>query len=117
MTLVREAMPSTRLGARQVEPHDAHLVVRGDRLWLRMLVAEILALNGGGVAAPAVKFETGACRNAVRFAWSEFCAARTGALQVALIEMIARAQGADVIMHADGLSLLWPLERLDRRSG
>jgi hypothetical protein len=107
IALVREACPE-RPGTVQVEPRDARLVVCGDRSWLQMLVAEIVALNGANGAAPALVLETGPGRSALRFAWPGFCAARTGALQIALIETVARLQGADVALNPDGLSLLWP---------
>ena len=111
ITLVGEALAAENSGAVQVEPHDARFVVWGDRSWLQILVAEIIALNGARAAAPRVQFYSGAGRGALRFAWPGFCAARTGALQIALIEAIARLQGADVALHPDGLSLLWPLHQ------
>jgi hypothetical protein len=107
IALVREAC-AERFGAVQVEPRDARLVVCGDRPWLQMLVAEIIALNGANGATPALVLEAGQGRTALRFAWPGFCAARTGALQIALLETIARLQGADVALNPDGLSLLWP---------
>ena len=113
ITLVREGLRTARPGAVQVEPHDARLLICGDRSRLQMLVAEIIALNGACVAAPTIILETRASCSALRFAWSGFCAARTGALQVALIETIARLQGAAVALDPDGLSLLWPLQQPD----
>ena len=110
IALVREALTTERSDAVQVEPYDARLVICGDRLWLQMLVAEIIALNGTRVA---VRFEIGADRSALRFAWCGFCATRTDALQIVLIEAIARVQGADVVMNPDGLSLLWPLQQVE----
>jgi hypothetical protein len=114
ITLVREAFMAERSGAVQVEPHGARFLICGDRSWLQILVAEVIALNGARGAAPTVSFEigfeSGAGRGALRFAWPGFCAARTGALPIALIEAIARLQGADVALNPDGLSLLWPLQ-------
>jgi His Kinase A (phospho-acceptor) domain len=110
ITLVREAL-TDRAGAVPVQPLDARLVISGDRSSLQMLVAEIVALNGANGEAPTVVLETGPGRSALRFAWSGFRAARTGALQIALIETVARLQGADVALNPDGLSLLWPLQQ------
>jgi His Kinase A (phospho-acceptor) domain len=112
IALVRDTL-SQHPGGVQVEPRDARLVVRGDRSWLQLLVAEIIALNGANGAAPCAVLETGPGRSALRFAWSGFCAARTSALQLALIETAARLQGADVALNADGLSLVWPLQQPD----
>jgi His Kinase A (phospho-acceptor) domain len=112
ITLVRDAL-TDRPGAVQVQPRDARLVICGDRSSLQMLVAEIMALNGADGAAPTVELETGPGRSALRFAWSGFCAARAGALQIALIETVARLQGADVALNPDGLSLAWPLPQPD----
>jgi His Kinase A (phospho-acceptor) domain len=112
ITLVREAL-TERPGGVQVQPQDARLVICGDRSWLQMLVAEIIALNGTNGAAPAVVLEAGPGRSALRFVWSGFCPAQTGALQIALIETVARRQGADVALNPDGVSLLWPLHQPD----
>jgi His Kinase A (phospho-acceptor) domain len=112
--LVRAALTTRRTDAAQVEPPDARLLICGDRVWLEVLVAEIVALNGPHVAAPTVRLESPAGHRALRFAWSGFCVARTGALQIALIETIARLQGAEVALDPDGLSLLWPLQPPDR---
>jgi hypothetical protein len=57
---------------------------------------------------PLVRVETCAGRRALRFTWSGSRPARRGALHVALIETMARQQGADVALHPDGLSLSWP---------
>jgi hypothetical protein len=113
ITLVRDAL-SERPGAVQVQPRDARLLICGDRSSLQMLVAEIIALNGADGAVPIVELETGLGRSALRFAWSNYCAARVGALQIALIETVARLQGADVVLNPDGLSLVWPLPQPDR---
>jgi hypothetical protein len=116
IALLREGLATGRPGAAQVnvEPHDARLIVRGDRSSLRMLVAEVIALNGAPGAAPTIRCETGAGGSAVRFAWPGFCAAQAGALQIALIETIAWQQGADLAVKPDGLALLWPLRQPDR---
>jgi hypothetical protein len=82
--------------------------ISGDQLWLQRLVAEILALPGVSPAPPVVALESRAGRRGLRFAWSGFCAAQTGALQMALIQALARLQGAAVVPNADGLSLDWP---------
>ncbi len=111
ISLVREALTTERSGTVQLEPHDAHFLICGDRSWLQTLIAEIIALNGARVAAPTVTFERGSGRDALRFAWPGFCATRTGALQIALIEAIARLQGADLALNPDGLSLFWPLQQ------
>jgi hypothetical protein len=114
ITLVGAALTTERPDAVHVEPRDARLLIWGDRAWLEMLVAEIIALNGPRAAAPTVKFESRGGHGALRFAWSGFCAPRTGALQIALIETIARLQGAAVALNPDGLSLMWPLQPPDR---
>jgi hypothetical protein len=111
IALIRAALSEARVETVRVEPHDAQLLVRGDRFWLQMLVAEITALNGALRPAPAVALDSGVGRTALRFAWPRFCAVQTGALQMALIEAIARLHAAAaVVHHADGLSLHWPLE-------
>jgi hypothetical protein len=79
-----------------------------------MLVAEIIALFGPPVAAPAVSLTNRAGRSALRFAWSGLCAARTGALQLALIEALACLHGAELVLHPDGLSLCWLTAQPDR---
>ena len=113
LALVREALATERADAVQVEPRDARLLICGDRSRLQMLVAQIVALNGAYAAAPTVRFEVRAGHRGLRFAWSGFCATRTGAVQIALIETIARLQGAEVALKPDGLSLLWPLRQPD----
>jgi His Kinase A (phospho-acceptor) domain len=107
VALVREALTSEGRGAVRLEPQDARLVLLGDRSRLRMLVAEIIGLFGPPVAAPAVSATNRAGRSALRFAWSGFCAARTGALQLALIEALACLHGAELVLRPDGLSLCW----------
>lgn len=114
IALIREALTQHPDGA-QVEPHDACLLICGDPFWLQMLVAEIIALDGAPRAMPTVRLERHAGSRALGFAWSGFCAARIGPLQMALIETIARLQGAAVARNSDGLTLHWPLEQLDRR--
>ena len=114
ITLVRDALTTERPDAVQMEPPDARLLISGDRAQLQMLVAEINALNGPRAAAPTVSFGSSAGRHAVRFTWSGFCAARIAALQLALIETMARLQGAEVALNPDGLSLFWPLPSPDR---
>jgi hypothetical protein len=104
IALIRDARPA----AVQVEPPDARFLISGDRLWLQRLVAEILALPGASPAPPAVALDSRAGRRALRFAWSGFCAAQTGALQMALIQALARVQGAAMVPNADGVSLHWP---------
>ena len=113
IALVREALPTERPDAVQVEPHDARLLICGERSRLQMLVAEIIALDGAPVAAPRLRVEIRARHSALCFAWSGFCAAQTGALQIALIEAIARSQGAELALNPDGLSLLWPRQQRD----
>jgi hypothetical protein len=110
IALIRAALTEARAETLRIEPHDAHLLVCGDRFWLQMLVAEIIALNGAPRPAPRVTLDKGTGRSAVRLAWPVFCAVQTGALQMALIEAIARLHGAAVVRHADGVSLHWPPE-------
>ena len=110
IALIRAALSEASAEAVRIEPHDAQLLVRGDRFWLRMLVAEITALNGAPCPAPRVALDIGAGRTALRFAWPGFCAAQTGELQMALIDAIARLHAVAVVPHADGVSLHWPLE-------
>lgn len=112
--VVREALTIECLDAAQVEPDNACLPICGDPFWLQRLVAEILALGGAPRAAPTVRLESHAGGRALGFAWPGFCAARIGPLHMALIEAIARAQGAAVAPKTDGLTLYWPLEPLDR---
>lgn len=108
LALVRATLTAQRPDAVHVEPDDARLLICGERVWLQMLVAEIIALNGPRGAGPTISVESSAGHSALRFAWSGFCAARTSVLQIALIETIARLQGAKVALNPDGLSLLWP---------
>ena len=97
----------------RIDPHDAAFSIWGDRFWLHMLVAEIIALPGGSGAAPEIALESSAKDHALCFTWPDFAAAQTSGLQRALIEAIARLQGAAVVPNADGLSLRWPLHQLD----
>ena len=110
IALIRDAIGDARPDALQIEPRDADFPISGDRFWLQRLVAEIIALPGAAPAPPAVALESRAGRRALRFTWSGFCAAQTGALQIALIQALARLQGAAVVPNADGLSLHWPRE-------
>jgi hypothetical protein len=111
--LIREALADTRPDVVRIEPQDAALAIRGDRFWLHLLVAEIIALPGASGAAPTLALESSATDHALRFTWPDFGAAPTDALQRALIARIARLQGAAVVPHVDGLSLHWPLQRLE----
>jgi His Kinase A (phospho-acceptor) domain len=113
IALIREASRIDCSDAAPVEPHDACLPICGDPFWLQMLIAEIMALDGAPRAALTVRLERHAGSRALGFAWSGFCAARTGPLHMALIEGIARLQGAVVARNSDGLTLHWPLEQLD----
>ena len=91
------------------------LPYRGDRFWLHMLVAEIIALPGASGAAPTLALESSATDHALRFTWPDFGAAQTDALQRALIESDRAAAGCRRgAAMSDGLSLHWPLQRLDR---
>jgi hypothetical protein len=114
VALVREALDHEGADAVLVHPDDAPVLVRGDRSRLRLLVAEIIGLSGARATAPSVSIESGAGGSALRFAWSGFRAVQAGALHVALIATIARLQGADLVLHPDGLSLLLPAQRPDR---
>jgi His Kinase A (phospho-acceptor) domain len=114
IALIREAWAVTRPEVVPIEPHDAALALWGDRFWLHMLVAEIIALPGPSGAPPTIVLETSAKDRALHFTWPDFVGAQTDGLQRALIETIARLQGAAVVPNADGLSLHWPLQRLDR---
>jgi hypothetical protein len=108
IALVREALTIERSGPAQIEPRDACLRIRGDPFWLRMLVTEILALYGAPDSAPTVRLESYAGHQALAFCWSGFCAERAGAVRIALVEGIARLQGAVVAAKTDGLTLYWP---------
>ena len=114
IALVRQALTTERPDAVQVEPRGARLLICGDRSRLQTLVTEIMALDGARVAPPKLRVETSAGHSALCFAWPGFCAARIGALQVAVIETIARSQGAELALNPDGLSLLWPRQRPER---
>jgi K+-sensing histidine kinase KdpD len=107
VALIRAAVTKQPPHTVQVEPDDARLLICGDRSRLQMLVAEIMALDGARLAAPKIKVETGAGHTALCFAWPDFCAARIGALQFALIETIAWSHGAELALQQDGVSLLW----------
>ena len=114
IALVRDALTTMAPDAVQIQPPDARLEICGDRSRLQMLVAEIIALNGARASPPAVHLEARAGRSALQFAWSGFCTTRTGALQIALIETMARLQGLDAALHGDGLSLSWPRQQPNR---
>ena len=113
VAVVREALNQEGTGAGLVHPDDARLVIHGYRSRLRLLVAQIMELNGARVPAPSISIESRAGGSALRFAWSGFRATREGALHIALIAAIARLQGADLVLHPDGLSLFWPARRPD----
>jgi hypothetical protein len=113
IALIREALADTSPAVVRIEPHDATLPISGDRFWLHMLVAEIIALPTPSSAAPTLAFARSADAHTLRFTWPDFGAAQTDALHRALIEGIARLQGAAVVSYPDGLSLCWPLQRLD----
>lgn len=110
IALIRETSTVQCADASQVEPQDACLLIYGDPFWLQMLIAEIIGLGGARRAAPTVRLDSDAGRRALGFTWSGFCAAQTGPLQMALVEAIARLQGAAVALNSDGLTLHWPLE-------
>ena len=114
IALIHEAWRFDCSDPAPVEPHDACLLICGDPFWLQMLVAEIMALDGAPRAAMTVRLERHDGSRALGFAWSGFCAAQIGPLPMALIEGIARLQGAVVARNSDGLTLHWPLERLDQ---
>jgi signal transduction histidine kinase len=66
IALIRAALSEARVETVRVEPHDARLLVRGDRFWLQMLVAEITALNGALHPAPTVALDSGVGHTALR---------------------------------------------------
>ena len=113
IALIREASPIERSNAAQIEPHDACFPICGDPFWLQMLVAEIIALHGDPGEPPTVRLERHAGGRVLRFFWSGFRADRTGALRIALIEGIARMQGAAVAPSSGGLILHWPVDQCD----
>jgi hypothetical protein len=112
IALIREALTDVRPEGVRIDPQDAALSIWGDRFWLHMLMAEIIALCGLSRAAPTIALESSAEDHTLRFTWPDFAAAQSGSLQGALIEAIAQLQGAAVVPHADGLSLRWPVHRL-----
>jgi hypothetical protein len=114
LALIREALADPRPDVVRIEPHYATLPIWGDRFWLHMLVAEIIALPSPSGAVPTLTLARSAGAQTLRFTWPDFGGAQTDALQRALIEGIARLQGAAVVPYPDGLSLRWPLQRLDR---
>ena len=57
IALIREALADARPDVVHIEPHDAALPVSGDRFWLHMLVAEIIALPGASGAPPAIALD------------------------------------------------------------
>ncbi len=112
IALIREAVTEVRAEGVRINPTDAVLSIWGDRFWLRMLMAEIVALPGSSGAAPTIALESSANDQALRFTWPDFAGTQTGRLQRALIEAIAQLQGAAVVPVADGVSLRWPVHRL-----
>jgi hypothetical protein len=87
------------------------LPITGDPFWLQMLVAQIVALHGAAGAPPVVRLERHAGGSALAFFWPGFCADGTGQLRLALIQGIARLQGAAVVPNANGLALHCPVDR------
>jgi hypothetical protein len=79
-----------------------------------MLVVEIVALHGAPGEPPTVRLERHAGGRALGFFWSGFGVDRAGDLRMALIEGIARMQGAAVAPSSDGLILHWPVDQCDR---
>jgi hypothetical protein len=114
IALVREAAVVASAGPAQIEPHDACLRISGDPFWLRVLVAEVLALPGAPDAAPTIRLQSAAGDCAIRFVRPGFCAELAGALRMALIESIARRLGAVTAAGPDGVTLRWPAERRDQ---
>src|SRR5262245_63812095 len=53
--LVREALTDARRESVRIDPPDAALSIRGDRFWLHMLVAEIIALPERAVPTIALE--------------------------------------------------------------
>lgn len=113
IALIREVSTTQCPNPPRVEPDDACFLLSGDPFWLRMLLAEIVALPGAPDAMAKVRLESHAGGSSLGFFWSGFSADRTGGLWLALIEDIARLQGANVTPHSDGLILYWPVDRLD----
>jgi hypothetical protein len=111
IALVREASTIECSHPARIEPHDASLPIAGDPFWLQILVTQIVALHGAAGAPPIVRLERRAGGSALAFCWPGFCADGTGELRLALIQGIARLQGAAVAPHADGLTLHWPVDR------
>jgi His Kinase A (phospho-acceptor) domain len=114
IALIREALMIECSNPAQIEPHDACFPIRGDPFWLQMLVAEIVALHGAPGEPPTVRLERHAGGRALGFFWSGFGVDRAGDLRMALIEGIARMQGAAVAPSSDGLILHWPVDQCDR---
>jgi His Kinase A (phospho-acceptor) domain len=114
IVLIREALATDGSSPARIEPHDACLQIRGDPFWLRMLVTEIVAVCGAPDAAPTVRLESHGGHMALGFFGSSFCADRAGALRMALIDGIARLQGAMLASKPNGLTLHWPAAQLDR---
>lgn len=112
IVLIREISTTDCPNPLRIQPDDACFLVSGNPFWLRMLLAEIVALPGAPDATATVRLERHAAGTTLGFFWSGFCADRTGALRLALIEDIARLQGANVTPHSDGLILYWPVEQL-----
>jgi signal transduction histidine kinase len=112
IALVREALAVEGSRPAQITPRDACLPISGDPFWLRMLVTEVVACFGASEAAPKVRLETAAGHRSVRFLRPGFCAEQAGALRMALIESMARLQGAELAPEPDGLTLHWPAEQL-----
>ena len=107
IALIREASTIACANPAQIEPHDARLLISGDPFWLQMLVAQIVTLRDAPGAAAMVRLEQHAGGSALGFSWSGFHADRIGDLRLALIEGIARLQGAVVAPNSDGLILHW----------
>jgi hypothetical protein len=86
IALIRELSATDCPNPPRVEPDDACLLMSGDPFWLRMLLAEIVALPGAPGATATVRLERHARGSSLGFFWSGFCADRTSALRLALIE-------------------------------
>jgi His Kinase A (phospho-acceptor) domain len=108
IALVREASMIECSHPARIEPHDASLLIAGDPFWLQMLLTQIVALQGAPGTPLLVRLERHAGGSALGFVWSGFRADRTGDLRLALIQGLARMQGAALAQNADCLTLHWP---------
>jgi hypothetical protein len=110
ISLIRLVLATDGDDAPAIVPSAARLAVRGDPIWLRTLVTEIIDLGKAsrGSRGAAIRLEKRLDGISLDFSWPHFRATEIRSSQVALIVAIARLQGAAAVLTETGLRLSWP---------